>query len=454
MSSIGDIPDLIRKLTRSVREFGKEIDNMLSPAMLEIVGDIKSDRKAAGERLKGEGPLIPTRAAPMSFLERAGKAFAVVKPQVITGLQTGFKSMAGALNPLKILKGIGGGIWKGMKKAFDSIKNAFSIDTLLSMIEFNRILEAVQFIMAPFNALLGVFVAQLQAGLAPVISKLFEVMLDPRMIELTGALAELIIAFLVPALEIFIGVMNFLLDSGVIGAITEGIKFLANAMTFAWDLLKVVWDGIVNFFTDLPTILMDGLAAIGQFFVDLGISIVQALILGTSAVVDFFVNLGNSIVQALITFGATLVEVFVNLWDGFVAIFTDGWNGIVSFLTLLWDGVLIGVKAFVNFFIDIINGVITGINALDFADAFADIPTIPRLNTGGVVRQGGIAIVDPLDTVFSPEMTEAIINNTRNGGGTTNNTKQVEININQPMVLDHDSIRLVAREVSKELTFL
>lgn len=89
---------------------------------------------------------------------------------------------------------------------------------------------------------------------------------------------------------------------------------------------------------------------------------------------------------------------FSTAWTAVVAAFTGAWQGVGAFFSGLWDGIISIFKGAINWIIDGINGIISGVNSVTnsgVAQAIGlsfEVPSIPRLAKGGIVRHqpGGI----------------------------------------------------------------
>ena len=148
--------------------------------------------------------------------------------------------------------------WKAMKSGFETVQK--STDALGN---FGSKMGILQDIMKPFVTLFGVFGKMLKGALAPAIQKLFEVLFSPEIMELMQVLAEIIIALVVPALNVFIQIIRFIVDSGFLKILTDGLRIFAKALEFIWKgvMLGVfkaflaIWKGLGIFFQWLWNLL-------------------------------------------------------------------------------------------------------------------------------------------------------------------------------------------------------
>ncbi|MHC5057904.1 MAG: hypothetical protein ACYTKD_24830 [Planctomycetota bacterium] len=305
--------------------------------------------------------------------------------------------------------------FEGFKKAGKAVKSLGSglFGIISQFVDFGSILKVLEPIFAPINALLDIFAGTISQTIQPVIQELFEVFMDPQIIEIMTLLAQIFGQVLVAAIRIVIAVVKKLQEIGVFDFLIAILTAVVEGVTWFADNLDIVWNAIVIGFT-----------AVVDFFIAIG---------------DFFIAVWEGIVSAF----ETVVNFFIDIWEGVLAFF----SGVVKFFDMIWKAIVSGFFAFVNFFIGIINGVIDLLNALDFADVFEDIPRIstlslPTAQTGGFVKQGGAVIVHPNERILTAEETTAVTNN--------NNARSITVNI-EAIVLDDESTEKLAREVERTM---
>ena len=105
----------------------------------------------------------------------------------------------------------------------------------------------------------------------------------------------------------------------------------------------------------------------------------------------------------------TLKPVFVGITDFLTGTFTgdweQAWQGIEGIFSGIVNGIITGAETMVNGAIDVLNGLITGINSLGVVQAIADafgtngIPLIervalPRLEKGGILEKGQVGLLE------------------------------------------------------------
>lgn len=105
----------------------------------------------------------------------------------------------------------------------------------------------------------------------------------------------------------------------------------------------------------------------------------------------------------------TLKPVFTGITDFLTGVFTgdweQAWNGVSGIFTGIVNGILTGAETLINGAIDVLNGLIEGINSLGVVEAIAKafgtdgIPliskvSIPRLEKGGVLERGQMGFLE------------------------------------------------------------
>lgn len=139
-------------------------------------------------------------------------------------------------------------------------------------------------------------------------------------------------------------------------------------------------------------------------------------------------------------------NVFLGNWEG-------AWNAIVDTFTGIWDSVIETIKTVINGVIDLINNAITAINDnikvpewvsdLVGHEVSINIPTIPRLNTGGEVTKAGLSVIHPAEVVVNSDTTKKLKEFLNNGQRvSTSNAEGMSINF------DKDSINITVQSAS------
>lgn len=355
---------------------------------------------------------------------------------------------------------------------------------------FNGVVAAIKFLMPSLTALWNT----IATNLIPTLVRLWN-WISPVLIPVLKVVAVIIGVAIVGAIWLFVNALNILLQvvtfvvnsiitiwNGIIAAITWVYNLVATVLTTAfniwWGVVSFVLGAIVSYFTFVFNVITGILQVFGAIFY-----YIFAVIRGVALEVWWFIynnavapvmNLIRAIVQAVGDFIGGVFNwirnVAVSVWQGiynFVAPIIRGIgnvvggvvDSIVGFFSGLWgrisgairnvaDGISGGIsgafegmkniaKGAINWVVDKVNGVIRAVNnSAGKLPGVPNIPEIPRLYTGGQVRQGGFAIVGEHGpeavmlpagaNVVSNRATQAAIANGSLGGrGDTNVTIQV-----------------------------
>ena len=155
---------------------------------------------------------------------------------------------------------------------------------------------------------------------------------------------------------------------------------LKPGITSIWETIKTVWDAIAN--------LIGGIIE----FLSPIISAILELVAGA---VDTWGDMIGSFVDVLGGIIDFIAGVFTGDWE-------RAWNGLKEIFTGIWDGMKAVAKGAVNILIDIVNGIIKGLNKIhlpnweilgSLAGKGINIPLIPRLEKGGVLTSPTIAMM-------------------------------------------------------------
>ena len=155
---------------------------------------------------------------------------------------------------------------------------------------------------------------------------------------------------------------------------------LKPGITSIWETIKTVWDAIAN--------LIGGII---QFLSP----IISAILELVSGAIDTWGDMVGSFVDVLGGIIDFIAGVFTGDWERV-------WNGLKEIFTGIWDGMKAVAKGAVNILIDIVNGIIKGLNKIhlpnweilgSLAGKGINIPLIPRLEKGGVLTSPTIAMM-------------------------------------------------------------
>ena len=155
---------------------------------------------------------------------------------------------------------------------------------------------------------------------------------------------------------------------------------LRPGITSIWETIKTVWDAIAN--------LIGGII---QFLSP----IISAILELVSGAIDTWAEMVGSFADVLGGIIDFIAGVFTGDWERV-------WNGLKEIFTGIWDGMKAVAKGAVNVLIDIVNGIIKGLNKIhlpnweilgSLAGKGINIPLIPRLEKGGVLTSPTIAMM-------------------------------------------------------------
>ena len=155
---------------------------------------------------------------------------------------------------------------------------------------------------------------------------------------------------------------------------------LKPGITSIWETIKTVWDAIAN--------LIGGII---QFLSP----IISAILELVSGAIDTWGDMIGSFIDVLGGIIDFIAGVFTGDWERV-------WNGLKEIFTGIWDGMKAVAKGAVNILIDIVNGIIKGLNKIhlpnweilgSLAGKGINIPLIPRLEKGGVLTSPTIAMM-------------------------------------------------------------
>lgn len=155
---------------------------------------------------------------------------------------------------------------------------------------------------------------------------------------------------------------------------------LKPGITSIWETIKTVWDAIAN--------LIGGII---QFLSP----IISAILEGIGSVVEYistYIGMIADVLSGIIDF---IAGVFTGDWE-------RAWNGVKEIFSSIWEGMKKLAKGAVNILIDIVNGIIKGLNKIhlpnweilgSLAGKGINIPLIPRLEKGGVLTSPTVAMM-------------------------------------------------------------
>lgn len=155
---------------------------------------------------------------------------------------------------------------------------------------------------------------------------------------------------------------------------------LKPGITSIWETIKTVWDAIANL--------------IGGIIVFLS-PIISAILELVSGSIETWAEMVGSLADVLSGIIDFIAGVFTGDWE-------RAWNGLKEIFSGIWDGMKAIARHGVNILVDIVNGIIKGLNKIhlpnweilgSLAGKGINIPLIPRLAKGGVLTSPTLAMM-------------------------------------------------------------
>lgn len=242
-----------------------------------------------------------------------------------------------------------------------------------------------------------------------------------------------------------------LFNETIIPAFNTIKEAVMSALNTVWGLWQKLWEKLEPFVTKVFTWFLDFWNNTLKGIVENVVSFITQLIQGWTT---FYNNVLAPIISTLLDVLWPIVEKVLNqIWsvvssvfeaiggaikavtgilDGLITFITGvfsgdwkkAWEGICKIFENIVDGLWGIIKTPLNWIIDGINGLISGINGIKIPDWVPlvggksfNIPTIPRLAKGGIVNEATLAMVGegksaeaiiPLDRTLTRYMSEAL----------------------------------------------
>ncbi|HXF72685.1 MAG TPA: hypothetical protein VNO79_08780 [Actinomycetota bacterium] len=333
-----------RKQIEAMVEAGRVADAQ-KLILAELAKEFGGSARALGETTTGQFNILREKVG--DALEQVGGRLLEVGQKVIPALTKTLTGLVETVGPVL------GDFFAGFAK---------TLTTLLPVVA--PVLAELGAAIGRVLAALGPALGQVMGALAPVLGDLASGFADilVALVPLLPPLAQLIttIAPLVPLIaRIVVGLVKLLVPAfvKVIGAVTKVVAVVVGWATNwqrTWASVKAVALGVWGALT-------------------------QAVRAPARAIVGAFEWVSSRLRQI--------------------------WEGIKGFAGRIWDGIVGVIKGAINIFIGLVNSVIRGINDLlevdirlpgpipDIHFDAPDIPEIPTLARGGLLRSGGLAVV-------------------------------------------------------------
>ena len=295
--------------------------------------------------------------------EKLGNTFSLLQERVGAALLPAVNSAAGGLNDVLL-------------KAIDRV-GPF-LDNLLP-----ALMNLIGPLLELFTAVSPVSI--LFQALQPVLPQIAEAV--GQLGAVLGQLVGAVLTALAPILEAVVGLIGMLLEAvlPLIAPVLDLVLAFLPLLTPLIDLISIILPPLIELLAFLIGFAIEPLIMVLGFLIPVITAIVTAFVDYLIPVIDMF----TAILGGLIDF---IVGVFTGNWE-------QAWDGLQQIFIGVWEGIQNIAKGSVNFIIDLINGVIGGINSLSGALSDAtggaisfNIPRIPRLEAGAIItaRPGGV----------------------------------------------------------------
>lgn len=174
----------------------------------------------------------------------------------------------------------------------------------------------------------------------------------------------------------------------------------------AWSNIKTAFSGVRTFFQNRWNDITTLFAPVGNWFKQKFENAWNNIreVFSLANVTMFFGKTWGGITSIFSNTGSWFKERFQNAWDKIKGVFADVstfFGGIKESIVGIWDDIVGGIKNTINWLIDKINFFIGAINGIEFnLPSFmgggkfdVNIPSIPRLATGGIIEKPTVAMV-------------------------------------------------------------
>lgn len=270
------------------------------------------------------------------------------------------------------------------------------LDYVISPENYARSYETAIKVMVNLATALLAAVPKLLVGVGKIIAKVWDNVVSTDWTELGKKLIENITAALQNA------------SNRLMKWWDDWSKEIAKWAVIAWNSVVETWSHIGEWFSDRWQDIKDAFSSVGTWFGDVFNSAVEKIKDVFSGIRDFFSGVWDSIKDIFSGVSTWFKEIFTNAWDNIKNVFAP----VGSTFQGIGDGVLSGLKSVVNNLIGGINNIIsmpfnglndalTNIKNIDILGnkpfsfiSTIQIPQIPQLAKGGVLKRGQIALLE------------------------------------------------------------
>lgn len=277
-----------------------------------------------------------------------------------------------------------------LQRGFENIANLWTLalsdianftDTWLPILteKFNTLVSNIFDTFAPLYE----FMAQLWADVWGIILELWETHGEPlldkfglyiqNVLEIWDKLWDLIRTIIDPIIDVLVNVWE---------------NSLKDMLKEAADFILVLWGYAMDFYNYFIAPVIKMILEDLQPVFSVVFGFIGGLVEGALNMV--FDTIGNGIKNAKRILGG-IIDFVKGVFSGD---WKKAWQGVKDIFGGIWDGMVEGLKIPINFLIDSINGLLRGINRIKIPSWVPgaggkgfNIPTIPRLAKGGVLRQ-------------------------------------------------------------------
>lgn len=265
-------------------------------------------------------------------------------------------------------------------------------------------------------------VSVLFQALQPVLPQLAEFI--SQLAEVIGILVGTALEALAPILDAVVGLISSLLEAvlPLIQPVLDLVSAFLPLLPPIASLIGMLLPPLIQLIGFLINFAITPLTAVMGFLIPVITGIVEAF-------ANYLIPVIDSVMTILGGFITFLTGVFTGNWE-------QAWEGVQQIFVGIWDGLKGIAVGTVNFIIDLINGVINGINSLSglLSDATGgainlSIPQIPRLAEGAYIsaRPGGVLAnigegrYDEVVLPLSPPILDRLAGGGKGAGVTFNN---------------------------------
>lgn len=296
-----------------------------------------------------------------------------------------------------------------IKKSLDALKNSLGSALMPIVQKFaDMILQFLPKIQSIMDNLIPVVVALADAVLPPLmdlIEQILPVVLD-LITQIMPFLSELISAVMPVIVQLIQTLLPMLMD--IIGPLLPVVVELLQALMPLLELAMSILTPILNLVISLISPLMDIITNILTPITGLIDGLVKGPLAKLTPVLEGLANILSGVLGTAFEFIMAKVDLVVSVFSGlldFISnIFQGNWEGawqaVVDTFGNVFEGIVNIAKVPINAIIKMLNSAIDGLNSIKIPDWVPgvggknlNISKIPMLAEGGVVDQGGVAMV-------------------------------------------------------------